>query len=182
MPCVTTFVKMRAAAGVCLLLVLLGIACQGNGPSTPSDYFSELNDLSASFYADSDLVGREFAEAVEGEDSVQGQAAAFGVMSEEFARLYPEFANDLRGLQPPESVRGIHETLVVEAKALGEDSYPTALKLLEDVETEADMRSLIESVFVEGPASRLNDACNSMQRAADDGGFDLDLLKHLDCF
>ncbi|MCH8849494.1 MAG: hypothetical protein IIC89_01560, partial [Chloroflexi bacterium] len=85
-------------------------------------------------------------------------------------------------LEPPESVRGIHDALVTEAKALGEDSHPTALKLLEDVETEADMRSLIESVFVEGPASRLNDACNSMQRAADDGGFDLDLLKHLDCF
>lgn len=176
MPCVTTFVKMRAAAGVCLLLVLLGIACRGNDPSTPADYFFELDELAASFYADSDLVGKEFAEAVEDDDSVQGQAAAFGVMFEELARLYPKFANDLRGLQPPESVRGIHDSLVAEAEELGQDSYPAALKLLEDVETEADMRSLIESVFVEGPASRLNDACNSMQRAADDGGFDLDLL------
>ena len=162
-----------------LLLVLSTVAgaCGGDGELTLEEYFQRMDVLGNDLEDESNRLGEEFEEAIEGAETEEEVIEPFRDFFDRLAALFGDFVSEVESIDPPSEVEDAHNEIVaVQAEGL---------ELLEDLderaqraESASDFEEL--SAELEGPvftdvSDRSEQACFALEAIADDNGIDVDL-------
>lgn len=161
---------MRRTMTVVLVLLLLSTACGDDDSLTVEEYFAELETAGIEFTARGEAVE---AKLVDTQDPV----AAAKQSVPEFATIYGDFLDELKGIAPPEEVAEAHQSMI----DAGDETVAALDEAADSIEAIDDPAAVAE--FFDGPlvlafgeaAERFKESCLALQGIADDDAIEVDL-------
>ncbi len=163
-------------AAMLLTFGTIAAACGDDG-LTLEEYFQRIDVLGNDLEDESDRLGEEFEEAIEGAETEDDVIEPFRDFFNRLAALFGDFVSELESIDPPSEVEDAHNEIVT-AQAEG-------LELLEDLDERAQRAESVSdfeelSAELEGPvftdvSDRSEQACFALEAIADDNGIDVDL-------